>query len=126
MAGSKRTFQYIGDNGTAYAIVADESNVEAVNGAAAAVPAVAARSRVFQPQSSKLRYAVYGNAAGRRIKIPMLTAALYNAVDTASPTIPDPLGAAGAVLSFIDRTPERFKSPKWIDTGLTDGDVEGV
>ena len=120
MAGSLRWFTYGGDDGTDWALFADESNVEAANGAAATGGAPAGQN--FKPPSNlKPRYAVYGRAGGSTLRIPILTLGVYNALATGD-TIPDPF-TAGADLTLLRKRPEVISPlPTSVDTGLTDGD----
>jgi hypothetical protein len=123
MAGSKRIFNYTADNGVVYAVSLDESNTEAVNGAVANVPALAARSLIRRSVGLRLRRFAYVNAGSTRVLYAVaLTPAIYAAAPPA--TIPDPLGAAGATLNFDRRIPERYPGIRWADSGLNDGDAE--
>lgn len=125
MAGSKRWFSYVSDTGQTWAVQLDESNTEALNGAAAAVPAAAARPLFLQPQGTRLRRVSYISADGlRTIFCVALTTAIYTAANTATPTIPSPIGTG--TLAFRERIPERVKSPRWADTGQLDGDADPV
>lgn len=122
MAGSNRWFTYVSDDGTDWALYADESNVEGANGAAATAGAPA--DQLYKPPANlKVRYAIFGNAAGtRNIKVPILTQTVYNALTSAS-TIPDQIAGGGATLSLIRRRPELISpQPTAFDTGLNDGD----
>lgn len=121
MAGSNKWFNYLSDDGTDWAIFADESNVEAANGGNAVAPLAATFYK--PPRNMKIRYAVFSNAAGtRNISVPITTEAIYNALNAAN-TIPDALNPAGPALSFIRRRPEIIGPvPTVFDTGLDDGD----
>lgn len=121
MAGSLKWFIYTTDSGADYALQADESNVEAVNGSiqdflndATVVFAV--------PRNVKPRYAVYENAGGtRQIKCVALTTAIYNGIPSTVTTITDPIGGGTLFLKRI--RPEVITLPFGEDTGLTDGDA---
>ena len=121
MAGSLKWFTYTSDDGTNWAIFADESNWEGANGA---IGLGAPLNQVFKPPSNlKPRYAVYGNVDGTRsIKVVITNQAIYNALDSAD-TIPDQLAGGGATLSLIRKRPELIGPiPSVFDTGLNDGD----
>jgi hypothetical protein len=120
MAGSLRWFTYESDDGTDWALFADESNVEAANGAAATAGAPANQN--YKPPSNlKARYAVYGREGSSTIRVPILTQAVYNAL-TSADTIPDPF-TTGVDLNLIRKRPEVISPlPTASDTGLTDGD----
>lgn len=123
MAGSKRFFNYTADNGIVYALSLDESNTEAVNGAAAAVPAAAARSIIPRSIGMNPRRFYYANSAGTRIiSCIVLTPAIY--AGTPPATIPDTLAGGAATLNFIRRTAEKFPGIRWADTGQQDTDAE--
>lgn len=121
MAGSLKWFVYTDDNGSVYALNADESNVEAINtggdytGSPVLVDAL--------PRNVRARYAVYGNAAGTRtISIPVLTQSAYTGLASAHPTIDDPIDDGGT-LQLIRIRPEVRRLPIPNDTGQTDGDA---
>jgi len=124
MAGSLRWFDYESDDGTNWALFADESNVEAANGAAATSGAPAGQN-YKPPANLKVRFAVYANTDGtRNIKVPILTQAVYNAL-TSADTIPDIVGG-GTALTLVRKRPEVISPlPTASDTGLIDGDVTG-
>lgn len=120
MAGSNKWFSYTSNDGTDWALFADESNVEGANGGTGSG---APPNQLYKPPANlKPRYAVYGNAAGtRNIKVPILTETIYNALDAAS-TIPDQIAGTGT-LSLIRKRPEIISPiPTAFDTGLNDGD----
>jgi len=120
MAGSLRWFDYESDDGTNWALFADESNVEAANGAAANGGAPTGQN-YKPPANLKPRYAVYSRAGGSTLKVPILTLAVYNALATGD-TIPDPF-TANTNLSLVRKRPEVISPlPTVADTGLTDGD----
>lgn len=121
MAGSNKWFNYQSDDGTDWALFADESNVEAANGGSAVAPGIGTQYKV--PRNMKVRYAVFGNQAGtRNLNVPITTAAVYIALD-ASDTIPDAIAGSGETLVFIRKRPELIGPvPTAFDTGLNDGD----
>lgn len=121
MAGSLKWFPYTDDNGSVWALYADESNVEAVNpgidytGTPALVDAV--------PRNVKVRRAIYGTTDGlRSISIPVLTQAIYSALASTTPTIDDPI-TTGITLVLLRIRPEMRRLPIPNDTGLQDGDI---
>ena len=123
MAGSLRWFDYESDDGTNWALFADESNVEAVNGAAAAGGAPTGQN-YKPPANLKVRYAVYGRNGGATVRVPVLTLAVYNALATGD-IIPDPF-VSGQNLVLIRKRPEVISPlPTVADTGQTDGDSPG-
>jgi hypothetical protein len=128
MAGSRRWFQYTLDDGTAVGIQADESNVEAVNGGNANVPASPPTRQA--PKGTRLRAVRYRSSDGKRvITIPILTSTVYASIPASLGTISNPLGATGeggGTLYFDSKIPEKVKVPKFaIDSGLTDDDTPG-
>lgn len=123
MAGSKRWFAYTMDDGTVVGIQADESNIESVNGGAAAPPPAASQPTRQLPKGTRVRRAYYTSSAGTRtIVIPILNATIYNAIPASLSTITDPIAGTGN-LTFLRKRPEIVRSPIFgVDTGLTDGD----
>lgn len=122
MAGSKKYFVYTTDSGTDFALLADESNTEAVNGSTQDF--VASLAIQFQlPRNITPRAAIYQNAAGTRtIRCYCLTQAIYNGLTAAVPTITDPISGSGT-LNLVRLEPERITLlPVAADTGLIDGD----
>jgi hypothetical protein len=121
MAGSNKWFGYQDDIGTDWAIFADESNVEGVNGGGAIAPL--AGTTYKPPRNLRLRYAVYGNQAGtRRLKVPVLTQTIYNSL-TAGDTLVTNIGGAAESLAYLYKRPEIVSpSPTVFDSGLDDGD----
>lgn len=123
MAGSKKYFVYTTDAGTDFALLADESNTEAVSAGtqdyADGVVITYELPRNIQP-----RYAEYANATGtRKIRCYALTTAIFNGIVLGAPTITDPIAGTGT-LSLRRLQPEKIKRlPIALDTGLTDGDA---
>ena len=123
MAGSKKYFVYTTDDGEDFALLADESNTEAVSGGTQDY-ADGVVIKYELPRNVRPRYAEYQNAAGtRKIKCYALTQTIYNGVVIGAPTITDPIAATGT-LSLRRLVPERLRRlPIALDTGLTDGDA---
>jgi len=120
MAGSLKWFNYTDDFGSVYALLADESNVEAVNstgdytGTPVLVDAL--------PRNVRPRFAVYQSPdEARNIKIPVLTPTTFASVSTDTPTISDPINP-GQTLRLVRVRPETRRLPIPNDTGLSDGD----
>jgi hypothetical protein len=126
MAGSKRWFNYILDDGTVVGAQLDESNTEAINGTAANVPGAATAATRNYPSGTKLRSIYYSSTDGNRIiRCVALNATIYAGIPAANRTIPDPLNP-GNTLTFLRKRPEVSRSPNFAaDTGLTDGDSPG-
>lgn len=123
MAGSKKYFVYRTDNGTEFALLADESNTEAVN--SLVNDYADGVSIIYElPRNLKPRKLVYANAQGtRKISCYALTPEIFAGAPIAIPTIPDPIAGSGT-LSLIDTVPEtRKRFPISIDTGINDGDA---
>lgn len=121
MAGSIKWFVYTTDNGTDFAIQADESNVEAV--AAGTQDYVAGLNVIFAiPRNLSPRYAFYRSADGlRTLRVPILTKALFDGIVTGAPTIADPIGAGTLTLARVRG--EVVRLPQAADTGIIDGDA---
>ena len=132
MVGSKRWFVYVTDQGDEFGILADESNVEAINGTAANDPSVANAPLYQLPKGITPRSVTYSSSDGLRIiSIPALTQTVYNAIPANNRTIPN-IGATGTpntsegqgTLTFIRKNCEKARLPRFrADTGITDGDV---
>ena len=121
MAGSIKWFPYTDDFGSVWALLADESNSEAVNGAIDYTGTPPLVDGV--PRNIQVRYAIYGTTDGlRNIKVPVLTPALYQGLSAATPTIPDPI-TDGITLVLQRIRPEVRRLPIPNDTGLQDGDL---
>lgn len=121
MAGSLKWFPYTDDFGSIYALFADESNVEAINGTidyTGTPPLVDA-----VPRNVKVRNASYGTTDGLRvINIPVLTPSIYAGLGAATPSIDDPIDD-GITLVLLRIRPELRRLPIPNDTGLQDGDI---
>lgn len=132
MVGSKRWFVYVTDQGDRFGYLADESNVEAINGTAANDPSNANAPKYGLPGGITPRTITYQSADGlRTITIPALTQAVYNAIPANNRTIPN-IGATGTPntsegqgnLIFVRKNCEKARLPKFrVDTGITDGDT---
>lgn len=123
MAGSKKWFVYTTDSGDDFALLADESNTEAVNaGTQDYVDGVSIQYSL--PGNVKPRAAVYQSTNGdRTIRCYCLTQTIYNGVLAGTPTITDPIAGTGT-LTLIRLEPERITLlPIAVDTGITDGDA---
>jgi len=120
MAGSLKWFLYTTDNGETYALKADESNVEAVNGGTQDF--LNDTEVIFAvPRNVKPRYALYTSAdETRQIKCVCLTTTIYNGVPENVPTITDPIG--GGTLTLKRIRPEIISLPFGKDTGIKDAD----
>lgn len=123
MAGSKKYFVYTADDGTDFALLADESNTEAVNGGTQDYADGVAI--IYElPKNLRPRYAEYSNAAKtRKIRCYALTEAIFDGLAAGVPTITDPIAGTGT-LTLTALEPEQLKRlPIAIDTGLNDGDA---
>lgn len=122
MAGSKKWFIYTNDRGEDFALLADESNTEAINGATQDYIAGTTVINAL-PRNIKPRAGVYCNADKTRcITCYALTQTIFNGLITNSQTITDPIGGGTLTLSRLE--PERIRLlPVPQDTGLTDGDA---
>lgn len=123
MAGSNKYFVYTTDLGDDFALLADESNTEAVNGATGDYDATSTTQYMI-PKNIVPRSGTYSNADGtRQIRCYVLTQADYNTLQADTPTITDPIAGTGN-LTLVRKTPERIRMlPIAADTGLTDGDA---
>jgi hypothetical protein len=122
MAGSIKWFVYTADDDTQFVLKADESNVEAVNGATGDY-GNATEVKYAVPKNVSPRYAVYRNNAGtRNVKIPVLTPAIYSGITADVPSISDPLDET-QTLTLVRIRPEQITIPFAVDTGLNDGDA---
>lgn len=121
MAGSLRGFPYTADDGTQWALLRDESNMEAVNGAGN--PLTAAQ-KYKAPSNLRVRSATFANTAGTiRRKIPVLTAAIFASL-TPADTITDQVSGDTLQLRFTEG--ERVSLLPLGDTALNDGDADGA
>jgi hypothetical protein len=123
MAGSNKWFVYTTDAGTDFALYADESNTEAVNGATQDYVAGVAIQYAL-PKNVTPRTAYYRSADGNRtIKCYALTQTIYGGIPANVTSIGDPI-TPGSTLGLIRLRPEVIKRlPFAGDTGLNDGDA---
>jgi hypothetical protein len=120
MAGSLKWFIYTDDRSNDWALLADESNIEAVNSGAVQPITPAAQYKV--PGNLRTRKAVFQSADGLiRRDIVVLTAAQAITFTSAS-TIVDQ--SSGVTLNFKTAIGERLTLPTLSDTGLLDGDAD--
>jgi hypothetical protein len=122
MAGSNKWFIYTADNAEQFALFADESNTEAINGAVGDYVALTA-IRYSIPKNLRPRYAAYQSPGGERTIICYaLTPAIYASIPADFTSIPDPLGTF-TTLGLARIRPEIISPlPKGDDTGIDDGD----
>lgn len=122
MAGSKKYFVYTTDAGVDFALLADESNTEAINGGTQDY-ADGVSIQYELPRNIKPRRLIYANATKtRKITCYALTSAIFAGAPVAVASIADPFQAG--VLNLVDIIPEeRKRLPISIDTGITDGDA---
>lgn len=121
MAGSLRGFPYTADDGTTWALLNDESNVERVNGTGNALTAA---QKYKIPRNLKPRVAVYQNGAGTiRRSVVVLTPATFNGLTAASTLIDQ---VSGETLQLRLKKGEVVSLLPLTDTGLTDGDLDGA
>ena len=115
MAGSVRYYNYISDNGQTYAILADKSNIAAVNASGAAAPGTL--PTVTVPRNIRPRYALYADPTGLiRRKVPLLTPADVTALTAASSFVPQ---GETATVTLTAIRGEKINLPKLADTGRT-------
>lgn len=123
MAGSRKDVTYVTDEGDAFAIQVDESNIELVMGAAVPISVVPDR----KPSNLKnLRSVVLSDITGLiKRRVPVLTQARYNALNnTTSFTLPANDVDEGTTVGVSEKIPEKFvRLPKSFDTGKQDGDA---
>lgn len=123
MSGSKREFAYVTDSGTTFAVVLDESNIEAVNTTGTGSPAAGLIVLPVARMLRKLRY-VSANAL-YSLDIPVLTPGnILTAPQTIDVTFADGDGPAIVVtLSKRKAYAEQFVGARGGDSGLNDGDI---
>jgi hypothetical protein len=120
MAGSLKWFIYTTDNGQDFALWADESNLEVVNGGTQDFPnngtVLYALPRNVKPRKIRFR-----NAAGTvQRNIVALTPTIFAGVSGTS-SYTDPV--SGETLIIAGKVGEAIRVPIGIDTGLIDGDA---
>jgi hypothetical protein len=120
MAGSLKGFKYIADDGTTWALFADESNIESVN--AGVSMAITPTEKYKVPKNLRPRAATFQNALGTiRRKVVVLTTARLGELDAAS-TIVDQV--SGDTLQLKRTDGEVVSLVPLGDTGLLDGDAD--
>lgn len=118
MAGSLKFFTYTADDGTKFAALRDESNVEAINAGVAGIITPDAKYKI--PSNLKPRTAVYANIAGTiRREIVVLAPATFAALDATSPIVDQ---VSGQNIFLRLKKGETLTLPNLADTGLNDGD----
>lgn len=123
MAGSKKFFIYTTDGGDDFALLADESNTEAVNSSTGDYGA-SSTVKYTLPGNIRPRAAIYSNSdKTRNIRCYALTQTIYNGIPSTTASITDPVAGSGT-LTLTRLEPERIKLlPVAVDTGLNDGDA---
>lgn len=124
MAGSLKYFEYTTDAADVFALLCDESNVEAISADLTGDYDATSTVAYHLPGNIKPRYAVYSNAARtRNIKIPVLNPTEFANLETVFGSITDPIAGTGT-LTLTRKVPEKMTLlPQAADTGLTDGDA---
>lgn len=122
--GSRRGFVYEDGEGNAYVIQADESNTEAVNGAAATAPTLGAPVR---NGDGKLRTATYRNTVTGAVRtVVILTEAALAVIPFVVQFLSATAGSAGAAEPYaLVRTRGHQGRRYGGDSGLLDGDSPG-
>lgn len=122
MAGSRRDFDYVSDDGDVFGINADESNVRLMNATTGNLAAPTAIHR--KPSNFTLRRAILSDSTGTiKRTVPILTAADYNSLTAGQTfTLPSYDPDATSVVRVVAKIPERYKRLiRVFDTGKTDG-----
>lgn len=128
MAGSKKQFLYVSDDGTTqFNIVADESLTEAVNGSLTAAQQAPLDGLVVLPCATRCRSATYRSDDGliSRKAIVLRPSVVSSLPPTISVRAGSGAGAdAGGAVTLRLKRPrsEQFSRAANADTGLTDGD----
>lgn len=121
MSGSVKYFVYTTDEGDDFALKADESNTEQVNGGTQDFPAGTAPTVYTLPRNVKPRHFIYRSADGTVTrKIYALTPAIYAGGDEAVAAYTDPV--SNTVVSLVRKVGEVIALPFGVDTGQTDSD----
>lgn len=120
MAGSAKFFKYTADDGTTWAALRDESNVEAINPGVAGIITPAQKYKI--PSNLKPRTAVYTDLTSRiRREIIVLTPTIFAGLSATTP-ITDQVSGESLYLKFTKG--ERVTLPSLADTALNDGDAD--
>lgn len=123
MAGSKREFLYETDSGVGFAVVLDETNIEAVNAAGTGVPPA---GTIVLPVARYLRKIRYVSANGLySVDVPILTLAnITTAPADFDMSFTDGDGQNVSMNMRKRKTyAESFLASRGGDTGLNDGDI---
>ena len=120
MAGSLKYFRYLADDGATFAVLRDESNVEAVNTGNGSTITPAEKYKL--PGNLRPRTATFVSVDGLiRRKIVILAPATFAAL-TATSTLTDQVSGETLFLKLTDG--ERVTLPSLSDTALLDGDAD--
>jgi hypothetical protein len=120
VAGSKKWFIYTTDDGTDFALLRDESNVEGTNAGTQDYPD-GGTLKYALPRNVKPRRIYFSNPAGTiRREVVCLTQTIFSAVAAGS-TMTDQV--SGTTLQISLKKGEEITIPKGVDTGLNDGDA---
>lgn len=115
MAGSVRYYNYTTDGGVTYALLADKSNIAAVNGSGVGNPGSLPVAAV--PRNIYVRYALFADPTGLiRRKVPILTPADVAALTPTTNFVPQ---GETAVVTITYIVGEKTRFPKLADTGRT-------
>jgi len=115
MSGSLRYYNYVSDNGQTYAVLADKSNVAAVNASGAAAPGTLPTITI--PRNIRPRYALFADTTGQiRRKVIILTPTDLAALTAATNFVPQGETATVTITSIRG---EKINLPKIADTGRT-------
>lgn len=120
MAGSIRYFRYTADDGTTWALQADESNIEAINTGADLIITPGQKYKV--PPNLEPRHAIFQSADGRvRRKIVVLSTGTYGPL-SATTSFVDPVSELTVTLKR--KVGEVVSLPSLADTAINDGDAD--
>lgn len=115
MSGSLRWFNYISDAGTTFAILADKSNIAAVNPSGVAAPGSLPISAV--PRNIRVRYALFSDTTGLiKRRVPVLTPTDVSALSSTLSFVPQ---GETATVRLSSIRGEKINLPKLADTGQT-------
>lgn len=122
MAGSIKWFVYTTDEGDDFALKADESNTEAVNGSVQDFPNGTPPTLYSLPGNVQPRHFIYRSVDGKVTrKVYALTAAIFAGGDNAVASFPDPV--SGQTVNLQRKVGEIIAYPFGPDTGLEDADA---
>lgn len=122
MAGSKKYFVYTTDQGDDFALLADESNTEVVNGGTQDFPNGTPPTLYTLPRNVTPRQLIYRSVDGtvtRRVYA--LTPAILAGAGGAVASFPDPV--SGQTVNLVRQLGEIIAFPFGPDTGQQDGDA---